>query len=415
MTEGSTQWVLLSYFLPIVAMTLPAGRWVDRASLRWAFLLAVAGFAVASALVSVAPGAVFLFVARVLQGAFSGIIAALVFPVLAAVVRPDQRGRAFGALATLGPIGSIAGPGLGGLIAAHLGWRGIFLINVPVCAVALWLGARSMPRDDGGLPVPDRRQLRETLSLGMTLTGLLIALELGSWIFALLGVAALVLWVQSPESRVVLRIVGSRLGPPLGALLLFVITGGGAINFLLPFLIQEVQGRTPDVAGATMLALPLGIGIMAPVAGWLADRMDTRRLPLLGTVFGVAGTLLLIPLDGTAAQLDIAWRIALIGIGLGLFVSPIQTLLLSSARPDQTALVGAVAQLTLMLGFTLGPVIGAASLRLASDGALMDGIRIGFIASAVLTAIALVGALAVWIAFRARPTPVQEPAVEAQA
>jgi MFS family permease len=89
-----TQWVLLAYFLPMTALGIPGGRWMDRASLRSAFVFAVAGFGVASVLVAAAPAMWLLLAGRVLQGGFGSLISILGFPVVAAAVGPEYRGRA---------------------------------------------------------------------------------------------------------------------------------------------------------------------------------------------------------------------------------------------------------------------------------------------------------------------------------
>ncbi|MFD0349918.1 MFS transporter [Kitasatospora aburaviensis] len=143
----TAQWAVLGYQLPLVALLLPAGRWLDRVGTRSALLLAVGCFALCSVLAAAAPWAGWLIAARLAQGAFGAVLFVLM-PVLAATaVRPELRGRAMSVPATLGPLGAVTGPVVGGLLLDHVGWRAVFLVKLPVCLVALAITYRAAPRD----------------------------------------------------------------------------------------------------------------------------------------------------------------------------------------------------------------------------------------------------------------------------
>ncbi|MFF1798906.1 MFS transporter, partial [Kitasatospora sp. NPDC058263] len=145
-SSTTAQWAVLGYQLPLVALLLPAGRWLGQVGARSALLLAVSCFALCSVLAAVAPWAGWLIAARLAQGAFGAVLFVLM-PVLAATaVRPQLRGRAMSVPATLGPLGAVTGPVLGGLLLDHVGWRAIFLVKLPVCLVALAIAYRHAPR-----------------------------------------------------------------------------------------------------------------------------------------------------------------------------------------------------------------------------------------------------------------------------
>ncbi|WP_307783619.1 MFS transporter [Streptomyces spinoverrucosus] len=150
------QWAVLGYQLPVVALLLPVGRWLDAMGTRPALLTATSGFALCSALAALSPWVPWLIAARIGQGACGAVLFVLM-PVLAIrSVRPELRGRAMSVPATLGPLGAVTGPAIGGLILDHLGWRWIFLVKIPFCLAALVIAWRAMPRD-GRLHSPDRR------------------------------------------------------------------------------------------------------------------------------------------------------------------------------------------------------------------------------------------------------------------
>ena len=157
-------WVVLAYNLPLVALLLPLGRWVDALDKRGAFLVAVVGFAVASALCGLAPSLPWLIGARLLQGSFGALISVLV-PVLAMdAVDPGQRGRAMGVVGALGPLGSVSGPAVGGVLLASFGWRSIFFAVIPACLLAALIGGRAISAE-GVFSLPQRDRAVEAALL----------------------------------------------------------------------------------------------------------------------------------------------------------------------------------------------------------------------------------------------------------
>src|SRR5829696_2450219 len=157
-TTSVSEWVVLGYLLPLISLALPCGRWLDSVGRRPALVLSVSGFALASVAVGLAPNIGMLIGARVVQGSFGAVLFALT-PVLAATaVRPQARGRALGVVATLGPLGGITGPALGGLLVDTIGWPWIFYLNVPVSAVLITIGLVQLPPGER-LRLPDRTWL----------------------------------------------------------------------------------------------------------------------------------------------------------------------------------------------------------------------------------------------------------------
>jgi MFS transporter, DHA2 family, multidrug resistance protein len=406
-----TQWVLLAYFLPMTALGIPAGRWMDRARLRAAFALAVGGFGVASVLIAAAPSLWLLLTGRVLQGAFGSLISILGFPIVAAAVRPEHRGRAMGVITTLIPLSSIAGPGLGGLLAEAYGWRAVFVINIPIALVALLLGLRTIatgPGDRAALPLPDLGLLREAVLLGGAVTAVFLALgalsgkPTGSALAIPLGLAAVAAlatatWARLPESRPVITLTSRpAFGFPVSALLL-VVVGTGAMFFLVPYYFSAVVHSSAEVTGLALLAFGAGMALVSPLAGMLADRVGARPVAIAGGFVILAGTLALLPLGTGTHPADVAWRLALIGVGNGLFSGPVHALVLAATPPGMTATSGGVTALFRTLGLSAGPAAGALTWTLTDGG--VAGFRSG-VAVIIVTTIAGLCALA---ALRQRP------------
>jgi DHA2 family multidrug resistance protein-like MFS transporter len=402
------QWVMLAYLLPTVALAIPAGRWIDQAGPRAAFLFTVLGFGASSALVAAAPTLWAIVAARAVQGAFAGLIGPVVLAGVAAAVLAAHRGRALGLMAALAPLGAVLGPGAGGMLAGTLGWRAVFLVNLPVCLVSAWIGRRELPwRSFHGrrLPLPDGRLLREALLLGVSVIALLLTLDRLSGtrfdpiVVALPVVAILAFsaWRRLPGSRRVTELVLDRaLAPPLAALL-FLVAGTNLLYFLIPYFLQDVGQHRPAITGAVLLALPASMAatslLVNVLAGTVADRLGPRRMALGGAMVVIAGEVLLLPLNADARPASVAWRLAVIGGGKGLFMGPNQTAILAGTPRDATATVGGVSALARWLGFALGPALGALCWTVSDGG--MPAVRAGLVAALAVTTIAAACCLAI--------------------
>ncbi len=392
-----TQWVLLAYFLPMTALGIPAGRWMDRAGLRPAFALAVAGFGAASLLIAVAPTLWLLLTGRVLQGAFGSLVSILGFPIVAAAVRPEHRGRAMGLITTLIPLSGLAGPSLGGLLADTFGWRSVFAVNVPIALVTLWIGLHTIPAGQPGrrgLPRPGLPLVREAVLLGGSVTavfvglGLLGAAPAGSGYAIPVGLAVVAAlaaagWARLPGSRSVIALTRTpAYGLPVSALL-FVVSGTGATFFLVPYFLSEVLHRSAQVTGVVLIASAAGMALVSPLAGLVADRVGARPVALAGALVALVGTLALLRLDGDSHPADVAWRLALLGIGNGLSSGPVHTLVLAATPPAMSATSGGVTALFRTLGLSIGAAAGALSWSLTGGG--VAGFRGGVIVMALST------------------------------
>ncbi|MCS0603141.1 MFS transporter [Streptomyces sp. LP11] len=423
-SAATAQWTVLAYQLPVIALLLPAARLLDGIGTRSAVLTATAGFAVCGALAAAAPWAGWLITARLAQGVFATVLFVLM-PVLAIrSVRPELRGRAMSVPATLGPLGAVLGPAAGGLLLDHLGWRAVFLVKLPFCALAFLLMPRRGARDT---PVRRERAAGRTLVdaalLAAGVATLLLALTLAArdpaWLA--LGAAAFLplgRWSRGPGAR---PLVGVLREPGLArahGAVLALATGFAAMHYVVALHLQRDDGVSATTTGLTLLAFPLGMGLAGPLGGRLADlappRLRVAGVPawlraagvparlrvaraatrlraagapprlraadaappgarpvaVAGAALTAAGLLLLLPLGGDWSPADVAWRLALAGVGMGLNGGPTQALVMATAPPDRAATAGATVQLARGLGFALGPALATTARGLAgpADG-----------------------------------------------
>ncbi len=321
--------VTLSYAIPLTVLILPVGALIGRFRTLPTFLLAVLGFGLGSITCGLASSFPLLVLGRVIQGCFGAVIATQGLAVAAAVVSPGERGRAMGIIGALAPLGSIAGPGIGGLLLASFGWSAIFFVNVPVCLLAALLGIFSLR----GVRLGDRRS-------GSAYRQMIGLLRRSQFLWGLLA-------------------------------FFWSVSVGAALYYVLPFDLSNVQHIAPPIAGVILLCVPLGMGVMGPLGGYLTDRYGAKPFILTGSGLLLAGLLMLtLIVQSHTSELDLAWRLLLIGSGIGLFSGPNQTLLMSVGARETMGAASALSNLGSRLGSVCGPlVVGLTWTFLASASA----------------------------------------------
>jgi MFS family permease len=391
-----TEWVMLAYLLPLAGLALPSGRWLDSVGRRPALMFSLTGFALASVAAGLAPGATWLIGARLVQGIFGAFLFSLVPALATRAVRPQARGRAMGLITTIGPLGLISGPGLGGMIVDGPGWPWIFFVNVPVSVLVMAVGLRTLP-PSAPLRAPDRTWFTEALLLSGAVATILLALALTAsagpiWLtLALVAAPLLLLWLRMPVSRAtrdLFRTPG-EVGPHLA--LASAATAIGTVFFITPYFMQRELGEPLSAAGVTILAFPVGMAVMGPVGGFLGDWWSPRWTAVLGAVLFTVGLLVLLPMDRSWGLADVAWRLLLAGCGNGLFNAPNMAMAMGHAPPPLLATTGASTGLARTMGFALGPAL--ATLAWSSSTYEHGGMRTAIALATVLSGLSVVALL----------------------
>ncbi len=316
---ATVQWVILSYVLVVASLLLLVSRLGDMRGKKGIFSLGLGLFTVASLLCGLAPSVGWLIFFRGLQGVGAAMSQALGIAIVTELAPPSRRGRAIGLIGATVAMGLALGPSLGGLIIEFIGWRWIFLINVPLGILAQWIIARYMPalppRQTGQrFDIPGAILAALTLatySMGMTLgqkAGFSTPLPVFLLSAAGLGLVAFIL----VERRVSHPMIDLRLfSNPLFSMnlvmsvLVFISLSAG---FIMPFFLQFAQGRPPSEVGLLMMAIPLSMGLVAPFAGALSDRFGPRGLSLLGILILISGCLAV-----STLSLDTPWWVSCCG------------------------------------------------------------------------------------------------------
>lgn len=409
-SDAALQWVVSGYALTFGLVLVAAGRLGDARGRRTLFVVGVVLFTLASLAAGLAPTAEWLVAARLVQGVGGGIVNPQVSGVIQQMFTGAERGRAFGRLgATIG-ISTAIGPVLGGVILAVVGpeegWRWVFLVNLPVGALAVLLSLRYLPGRADPEPVKDLDAVGALL-LGGGVVGVLWPLVSESWgpvdaavlVLGLLLLGAFVGW----ERRVVARggtpmVRGSLFRVPgyaSGALLgLVYFSGFTGIFFVLTLYLQGEVGYSPLVAGLVITPFALGSAVTSAVGGRLVSGRG-RAVVVTGLAVVIVGLVLTdVLVRVTDAGPGTGWVLALplllAGLGSGLVISPNQTLALEHVPVGQAGAAGGVLQTGQRLGSAVGiAAVGALYFAGAAGGDGTGGVTHGLLATVALLVVAL--------------------------
>ncbi|HWI22835.1 MAG TPA: MFS transporter [Baekduia sp.] len=385
------EWIVLGYTLPMVGLAIPIGRFIDQVAARHRmFVGGIVGFALVSVLIGFAPTLETAILGRVLQGAFGAVVTSIVPGMMLGVAAPSARGRALSVVATIGPLGAVSGPALGGHLVSLLSWHWIFFINVPVALVVIALArgqfVNALPRDVSG----SRRWIGEAAILVIATAALLYALTKTAeqqWVLAaalaLVAVVGVALWARVTEDRALVGMLRSRKTNTGPLALMAMGAVGGAAYILVPFILTGSLGVSTSTAGNVMLAFPAGIVLMGPLGGYLSDRVEALPVAFAGTLVALVGALLILGIDSGWSLAHVVVVLVVMGIGQGLFVGPNMNISMSSAPPEGLGAMGAMTTLGRNLGFSLGPAFATIVWHLSGN------IESGFIVSIVAVVLAI--------------------------
>jgi len=402
---GAVTWVGLSYLLVLVATVAAIGRFADMVGRKLLYTYGFVVFVIGSALCGLAPSLGALDAFRALQAVGAAMLQANSVAIIYLAMPRGSLGRGIGIQGAAQAMGLAMGPAVGGFLLAAGGWRLIFLINVPigvVGVVAAWLFiprsrdlAPRVPFDWVGLGlfVPAVFALLGGVSSGNRI-GWTTPLILGLLAIAVVLGVVFVAWELRCAAPMVdmslFRRIPFSAGISSGLLSYLVMFG---VLFAVPFFLERARHLSASQVGLELTVMPLALGITAPFAGRLADRLGARPL----TVGGMSLTACV--LGAMAFAWGASWvligELALIGIGLGLFTSPNNAAIMASAPREQSGLAGGILNMTRGLGTALGLALTAAVYEVAAGtGTSSVDAAAGFRASAAFLACVAVAATA---------------------
>ncbi|MFJ6792862.1 MFS transporter [Streptomyces sp. NPDC091268] len=408
---AQVQWIVLAYLLAVTTLIVGAGRLGDLFGRRRLLLGGILLFTIASVLCGLAPSLGLLIAARAAQGLGAAVMMALTMAFVGETVPKGRTGSAMGLLGTMSAVGTALGPSLGGALISAVGWRAIFLVNVPLGLAAHLLARRHLPADPqrppaGGRPRFDRAG---TLLLAVTLGAYALAVTTGRGGFgplnaALLAAAALgVLLFLRVETRAAAPLVHPTAfrDPVLGTSLAtsaLVSTVMMATLVVGPFYLARALGLREALVGLVLAAGPLVAALTGVPAGRVVDRFGAPRATAAGLAAMAVGACALAAAPLSPGVPGYVAAIVVVTAGYALFQTANNTAVMADAGPERRGVVSGMLNLSRNLGLITGASAMGAVFALASasadvttapPGAVATGMRITFALAAALIVLAL--------------------------
>ena len=346
------QGVVVAYLAALTASTLVVGRLGDVHGLRRMYLLGLWTFGAASLLCGLAPGLGWLIAARVLQGIGAAFLMTLALALMRETATRQHLGRAMGLLGTMSALGTAMGPTLGGLLLPATGWRGIFLVQIPLTVAALVLALASLPRDPG-------RKIRRAESL----------------------------WAEFDRGLLPNLVINLL----VAAVMMTTLVVG-------PFYLSLGAGLAATLVGLVMSVGPT-IAILSGIpAGRAVDAWGARRVLWCGLTLLAIGTCLLAVVPGLAGVAGYVLSIAVLTPGYQLFQAANNTAALAEVPEHRRGTTSGLLSLSRNVGLIVGAsvmggvfawTIGTGDLAHAMPSAIVGGMRTTFLLAAGMMLVAI--------------------------
>ncbi|HET7889402.1 MAG TPA: MFS transporter [Bradyrhizobium sp.] len=397
------QWVVNAYTIAFAAFILTSGALGDRIGAKRVFMAGFAIFTLASLACALAPNATVLIASRAVQG----LGAAVLVPNSLALLNhayPDERarGRAVGTWAAGASLALTAGPLAGGALIALVGWRSIFLVNLPIGIAGLWLSWRyaSETTRNREREVDLPGQMLAITALGC-LAGTIIeggALGLrNAWVIAalagavLLAILFIVQEARSPHPMLPLSLFSHRLFALTSLVGLLVNIAFYGLIFVFSLYFQRINGLSPLQTGLAFVPM---MGIVLPanlIAARISERIGAPAAIALGGALSALGCLLLLPLQPGTPYVETLVQLMIIGAGLGLLVPPLTATLLGSVDKSRSGIAAGVLNATRQTGSVLGVALFGA--LVGQHETFMRGTHL---ALAISVALLLIAGAVIW-------------------
>lgn len=400
---STLSWIVTAYLLAIAAVT-PAASWASqRLGTRRLYLLSLLLFTLGSLACGLAWDTSSLIVARVVQGAGGGLLLPVGQAIVVKAAGHASLGRVMGVLGVPTVLAPVVGPTLGGFLLEHVSWRSVFLINLPIGALAFALGLRLLPRDEGS---PTYRLdvaglLLASVSLSLLTYGLSEVVAdpevvrgkvLGPVVAGTLLLAAFVRHALRRDHPLLdLRLFADRSYglASVGVLVNGAISLGGLI--LLPLYLQGVRGESATTTGLLVAPTAVGVVLVMRRAGRWTDRYGGGRVATVGTAVLTAGTVPLAWIDPHSSYWFITGCMLVRGIGTGLAGMPLMAAALTSIAQAKSPDGSAQLFVLQRVGGSLGTAVLIVVLERTGDYGLTYGLVAALTGLSLLPCLALAG------------------------
>jgi EmrB/QacA subfamily drug resistance transporter len=402
---STAQWVVNGYTVVFGVLIVTGGRLADVMGRRLVFLVGAAIFATFSLAGAFAPDIGWLIVCRALMGIGGALMWPAILGMTYAILPAEKAGLAGGLILGVAGLGNAFGPLLGGVLTDTLGWAWVFLLNVPVTAVAAFITLRLVP--ESVVADADRTiDVAGVATLSAGVVAILVALDQGSSAgyadlgiaalfivgFALLGAFVVVERRAGAGALVPRRVLENRqfLVAALATLLMSAIFFAALVY--LPQVMEDELGFSAIGAGAGLLPMMGTFAATSFVAGALYDRLGPKVVVSSGAAALAVGMLLLSLMAGEGSYLALLPGMLVVGVGVGLFYSSITTVAVTAVPSTDSSLAGGIVYMCQIAGGSVG--LGVNTAIVVAAATLADGVSTAFLLDTLLATAAFGVAIA---------------------
>ncbi len=400
-------WVILSYMLTITALLLTLGRLSDMYGRKPVFAAGLAIFTIGSALCSLSVSELQLIVFRMVQGIGAAMIMANGPAIIASAFPHTEQGRALGLIGTVVSVGSMVGPALGGFLIEWAGWQSIFLINIPVGIFGTAYALKTLRKDE--LHKGQIFDVYGAAFMFISVTSLMLGITEGqdlgwsSFIIIVLFITFaifLILFIRTEatasQPMVDLSLFKNRLysASNLSCFLSFVPMF--SVILLMPFYMVDILGFSTKEVGMVLISVPVVMALVSPISGWVYDRTRSSFPGSLGIGLCVLVLYFMSNLGVDAGLWDIVLLLSMIGIGMGMFQSPNNTIIMSSVPRNRLGIASGLLAMVRTLGMVAGTAVSGTVFNSILNSqqaagatyktAFLAGFHYAFLVSAVICA-----------------------------
>lgn len=363
---NEAEWIVSVYMITICCLLIFWGRISDTIGKIKIFKIGTLIFIMGSLFCGISSTLEMLLISRIIQATGASMTMATNYGIITENFPPEMRGRSLGVLGSFVSLGSIAGPGIGGVIIQKYTWHYIFLINIPIGIFAFVLGYFVFPKSK-------KKDIPLNLDyLGFILFDMfIISLFMGIFIGQVIGftkLSIIILFIIAVCSFVGFIFREKRANNPLIDLTIFnnksfsvgltcavlIFSSNLFMNTLLPFYLQDTLKLSSLMSGFILMCVPIAMVIVAPISGALSDKIGSEGLTFLGLFIVSVSQLLfiLIGLKTTISYLVILTLLA--GTGVALFQSPNNSIIMSSVEHNHLGIAGSINSLARNIGMVTG-------------------------------------------------------------
>ena len=350
-TVATSEWILTSYLITLLSFVLFFGKFGDFWGHERLYMAGLVGFIFTSLLCSLSPSILILIILRAIQGFTAAMMISVSLGIVKKSFPISMLGQALGIYAVLIAGGLTLGPAIGGILDGLLGWRSIFLINLPMGILSLIICFKILDR---GEPKEIKWDIIGTISQFLALFSLVYLLNyitsnpinveaLILSFFTISMVILFVWWERRTEDPILnlslfrnISFSAYNLSLHLNYVCMYMII------FVMPFYLLKVLHLSANTTGLVLTAAPLLMMFLAPVSGIISDKFGSRPLSFIGALICAAAFYSMTELQFYSNGIDVFLRLALLGVGAAIFQSPTNRAIMSKIPNGQAGVASGI-------------------------------------------------------------------------